>query len=172
MRPLNPKQARFVREYITSRNGEQAAIKAGYPAKTARSKAAHLLTNVNVKVAIQDQQDALAQRSLITAERVLREIALLAFSDIGEVFADDGSLIPVKNLPPSIRRAIASVKVRKAMEDKEPIEIIEYKLWDKGAAQDRLSRHLGLFMEQSDIEALRDKLNDLIAKIKASQEKP
>ncbi|MEI8033733.1 MAG: terminase small subunit [Chlorobiaceae bacterium] len=73
-RKLTPKQEMFCREYLVDLNGTQAAIRAGYSAKTAHPQAARALSNVTVKSRI----DALkAEREAvvgITAEYVLRGI--------------------------------------------------------------------------------------------------
>ena len=45
---LTPKQMRFVDEWLIDFNGKQAAIRAGYSAKTAEATAARLLRNVKV----------------------------------------------------------------------------------------------------------------------------
>ena len=70
---LTPKQQRFVAEYLVDLNGTQAAIRAGYSAKTAEQMAYQLLQKTSVKKAVsagrKDQQD----RTDITADRVLRE---------------------------------------------------------------------------------------------------
>ena len=42
---LNPKQQRFVDEYLIDLNGKQAAIRAGYSEKTAEVQASRLLSN-------------------------------------------------------------------------------------------------------------------------------
>jgi len=52
-RPLTPKQARFVAEYLKDLNATQAAIRAGFSAKTAKSAGSRLLTNVALADALQ-----------------------------------------------------------------------------------------------------------------------
>ncbi len=169
MRPLGPTQARFVREWMNSRNGEQAAIAVGYSKKNARSQAARLLTKANVKAEIARQLSAISDRTLITVDRLIQEISYLAF-------AGGDRPIPISQLPLHVRKAIASVKVKRQVERGEDgfhaVEIIEYKLWDKGQAQERLAKHLGIFMEQDDIQVIRDRLTELLAKIQASQVQP
>ena len=68
-----PKQARFVEEYLIDLNGTQAAIRAGYSAKTAAQQASRLLRNVKVQQAIATGQKELAQRRLWTTERLIDE---------------------------------------------------------------------------------------------------
>lgn len=76
---LNPKQERFVAEYLIDLNATQAAIRAGYSPKTAQPASARLLSNVIVSEAIAKGKAARLDRLEITADRVLQEIAILAF---------------------------------------------------------------------------------------------
>lgn len=70
MKNLKPQQERFVIEYLkTPENATDAAIRAGYSSKTATAQASRLLTNVNVKKAIEAEQDK-------TRERVKEEVGL------------------------------------------------------------------------------------------------
>ncbi len=75
---LTPKQEAFVREYLIDLNGTQAAIRAGYSAKTANEQAARLLANVSVADAVQAGMDARAERTGITADYVLSGIKEVA----------------------------------------------------------------------------------------------
>ena len=49
---MNARQSLFVEEYLKDLNATQAAIRAGYSAKTAESQGSRLLTNVKIKKAI------------------------------------------------------------------------------------------------------------------------
>ena len=70
MKNLKPQQEKFVIEYLkTPENATDAAIRAGYSSKTATAQASRLLTNVNVKKAIEAEQDK-------TRERVKEEVGL------------------------------------------------------------------------------------------------
>lgn len=66
------KQKLFVKEYLVDLNATQAAIRAGYSAKTANEQGARLLANVSVQAAIQEAQDKRAAKVDITAEMVLQ----------------------------------------------------------------------------------------------------
>ena len=60
MNNLTAKQQRFIKEYVLDLNATQAAIRAGYSAKTAQEQGSRLLSNVMVSSAIQEaQQEAL-----------------------------------------------------------------------------------------------------------------
>ena len=70
MKNLKPQQERFVVEYLkTPKNATDAAIRAGYSPKTATAQASRLLTNVNVKKAIDEAQNE-------TRKRVKEEVGL------------------------------------------------------------------------------------------------
>lgn len=78
---LNAKQRRFVEEYLIDLNATQAAIRAGYSKKTASIGGFDLLRNPKIAAAIEKRQQARAVRTEITQDRVLRELARVAFSD-------------------------------------------------------------------------------------------
>jgi phage terminase small subunit len=71
---LNPKQKRFVAEYLIDGNATQAAIRAGYSAKTAAQGAAQLLSNIKVRAAVDAAQAKINGKLEITAEKVLRDL--------------------------------------------------------------------------------------------------
>lgn len=71
---LNPKQTRFVAEYLIDLNATQAAIRAGYSAKTAEQIGSRLLRNVQVRAAVDAGIAKRAGKLEITAEKVLKDI--------------------------------------------------------------------------------------------------
>nr|WP_282104052.1 terminase small subunit [Marinobacter alexandrii] len=71
---LTAKQSRFVDEYLADLNGAQAAIRAGYSAKTANTKAAQLLAIVSIQEAIQERMNARSERTRIDSDFVLHGI--------------------------------------------------------------------------------------------------
>lgn len=70
--PLTPKQQRFVEEYLIEPNETQAAIRAGYSAKTANKNASRLMVNEGVQKAIRAAQEARKHRVEITADEVVK----------------------------------------------------------------------------------------------------
>ena len=68
------RQIRFVEEYIKDLNATQAAIRAGYSKKTARSQGARLLTNVDILEAIQEAKNERSERTKIDQDYVLTNI--------------------------------------------------------------------------------------------------
>ena len=60
---LTPKQARFVQEYLIDANAAQAAIRAGYSAKTAREIGHQNLTKLHIAAALEKARAKRAGRS-------------------------------------------------------------------------------------------------------------
>lgn len=69
---LTAKQQRFVDEYLIDLNATQAAIRAGYSEKTARSQGQRLLTNVDIARVIKKAQSAISERNSVTQDDVIR----------------------------------------------------------------------------------------------------
>jgi hypothetical protein len=81
-RPLTPKEARFVEEYLVDLNGTAAAARAGYAAASANRTAYELLQRPAVAEALAAAQQALSERTGITQERVVEELAKIGFADM------------------------------------------------------------------------------------------
>ena len=79
--PLNDRQARFVAEYLVDLNATQAAIRSGYSARSAYSTGERMLRNAEVAAAIAEAQAARSRRTEVTADRVVLELARVAFGD-------------------------------------------------------------------------------------------
>lgn len=79
---LRPQQQMFVQEYLVDKHGTNAAIRAGYSAKTARIQAAQLLTRPNIKAAVALGLEKQAQRLQISADDVVQEFAKIGFAAI------------------------------------------------------------------------------------------
>ena len=71
---LSPKQARFVAEYLKDQNATQAAIRAGYSKGTAKQQGSRLLTNADVKRAVNSGQKRVARKAEITVESLAAEL--------------------------------------------------------------------------------------------------
>ncbi|WP_312588187.1 terminase small subunit [Comamonas terrigena] len=113
---LTPKQERFVAEYLIDLNATQAAIRTGYSAKTAASQGARLLKQGGVARAVQAAQQARAMRTEITQDRVLQELARIAFFDIRRLYRADGSMKDPCELDADTAAALASIEVKEELE--------------------------------------------------------
>ncbi len=79
---LTDKQQRFVAEYLVDLNATQAAIRAGYSEKTARSVGSENLTKPDIADLIRTKQERVAEKAEWTA--VDRLAALKRISDAAE----------------------------------------------------------------------------------------
>ena len=86
---LSPKHEAFVQAYVSRGMNGTKAYRAAYPGcksdEVARAAAARLLANVSIRARVEEILAAGAERAEITVEQVLRELAVLGFSDIGKV---------------------------------------------------------------------------------------
>lgn len=82
---LTEKQQRFVDEYLVDLNATQAAIRAGYSPHTANEQGAQLLAKLSVQHAVREARSAQQNRTAITADTVLMEIANIALADAREL---------------------------------------------------------------------------------------
>lgn len=144
MDTLTPKQQRFCDEYLVDLNATQAALRAGYSKKTAYSIGVENLRKPEIQAEIQKRQNRLRNKLEITQEKVLRELAAIAFAN-GSDFAkvvNIGSLptvemIPADELPPEKLPAIAGIKTTQTG--------VEVKLHDKVKALELIGKYLSLF---------------------------
>src|SRR6266852_4654476 len=73
---------RFAREYVVDLNGTRAAIAAGYSEATARVQASQLLAKLNVRKRVDQLLSQRASRLEVKADKVLEELARLAFTNM------------------------------------------------------------------------------------------
>ena len=77
-RKLSVKHKRFCEEYLVDLNATQAAIRAGYKEKTARSQGQRLLTNVDIQKYIAELQKKQSERTGITADTVGKHLGMFS----------------------------------------------------------------------------------------------
>ena len=81
-RDLTIKQRRFIDEYLIDYNASRAALAAGYNKKTAMHMGYENLKKPQIKREIDKEIAKRSEKSEITAEKIVAELALIAFSDI------------------------------------------------------------------------------------------
>ncbi|MGD9599913.1 MAG: terminase small subunit [Steroidobacteraceae bacterium] len=151
---LNDKQRAFCAEYIVDLNGTAAAKRAGYSEKTARAIAQELLVRPQVVAKVQALMDERANRTQVTADRVITEVARLAFADLRKLFDPlNGELLPPAQWPDELAAAVASIEVEELMGGTGPERVQigwtkKVKLWDKPKSLEMLGRHLKLWVER------------------------
>ena len=150
---LTAKQLLFVDEYLVDLNATRAAVRAGYTPKSAAKHSYRLLAKPRINAAVAARMAERARRVQMSQDRVLREVASLAFSDLRRAFAADGALLPVQAWPEELAAAVASVKVREVKGDDGVVvaEVKEIRFWDKGRALDLAARHLGMLRDRLEV---------------------
>lgn len=144
---MTPKQQRFVDEYLIDLNATQAAVRAGYSAKTAEVQGPRLLGNVGVAEAIRAGQARIADKLHVTQEAVVKELARIGFSnmrDFASFNADGVTLKDLEEMDEDAARCVAEVSQTVTKEG----GAIRFKLHDKKGALDSLARHLGMFQDK------------------------
>ena len=135
---LTEKQQRFVDEYIVDLNATRAAIRAGYSPKTAESQGARLLRNAKVQEAVRNAKQSRQERTRVTADQTVREIARIAFADPRGLVNEKGGAKSLHELDDNLAAAVSSIEV-------DEYGKVKYKLWVKNQALDMLMKHMGLY---------------------------
>lgn len=151
MAKLTAKQQRFCDEYLIDLNATQAAIRAGYSPKTAEQAASRLLTIVKVSDEIKREMAERSKRTGINQDRVVQELAKLAFVNIADVVDLDNATVR-RSATDEDLACIQSVKMKPSEFGTER----EIKLYDKKASLELLGRHLGMFKDKLEVEADMD----------------
>lgn len=169
---LNPKQKAFCREFIKDSNGTQAAIRAGYSAKTASVKASTLLSIVKVQAEIKRLLAPVEEAAALDATRLCKEISRLAHSNIQRLYDERGEFVPIHKLPPEVAACISGIDyddgmVLNAAGEMVPCRYIKkIRLWDKNKAQDLAARILKLLKEDEGKDS--GDLPDILAYLKGA----
>lgn len=141
LKPLTPQQLLFVSYYIVNFKSSDAAEKAGY----VRSYGAQLMQLPNVQEAIRREINKRNRRVQITQDRVLEEVALVAYGNVADFFEDFGkgrSLIikPKGDLSPEQQRLMSSIS--ESITGKQ--RTLRFKAHDKMRALNLLMQYMGL----------------------------
>jgi len=150
---LNPKQQQFVREYLVDQNATQAAIRAGYSAKTAYSIGQRLLKHVEVAAAIEAGRQVLAIRTEVTAERTLEQMARLGWGDLRKAFSPEGRLLLPHEWSDDTAAFISSIEVVTRGAGEGEVEYVsKIRAADKRAALADIARTLGMFKDRMEVK--------------------
>jgi phage terminase small subunit len=154
---LRPRQRAFIAHYIEMKNATKAAIAAGYEWKRAQAAGYRLANHPVIRREVQKAEMRLSATVEVTAERVIAEMARMAFYDTAELadgyIIDEGAGVlrglrgpeDIPKLPRDLRSAIAGWGYDRNNN-------FTVKLADRAKALDQLGRHLALFNDKLDIQ--------------------
>jgi phage terminase small subunit len=164
---LSPKRHRFVSEYLVDMNAKQAAIRAGYSAKTAEVQGSRLLRNAQVKDLIDSKNELALGHLGITADRVLRELALMGFSNMMDFVTPqkNGSIITdfsamTRDQAAAIQEVTVDEYMDRSGEDEdgkpeyERVKKTKFKLADKRGSLELLGKRLKLFTDKVEVDGM------------------
>lgn len=143
----------FCDEYLIDLNATRA-YKVAYPRckkdETASAAGSRLLGNVNVQEYVSEKMKEREKRTEITQDKVLKELANIAFLDIRKLYNNSGGLKNIQDIDEETAKAISSLETLEEYdgygEDREQIgDTQKVKLLDKVKALELLGKHLGLF---------------------------
>jgi phage terminase small subunit len=147
---VNDRQQLFVAEYLKDLNATQAAIRAGYSAKTASSQGQRLLRNVEVSAAIAAGKMDRSERTKVDADWLLTRLADESVADIADLYDDAGNVKPVKDWPLIWRQGlVAGVEVERIGAGAGTVTKIKI--------SDRIKR-LELIGKHIDVQAFKEKV--------------
>lgn len=146
-RKLTPKQAEFVRQYLVDLNATQAAIRAGYSERTANRIGPELLGKTCIRDAIAAAQSKREQRTEITQDKVVSELAKIAFGNISDVMEWGPRGVVLKSSSELTEDQAAGVAEVSENTTKDGGSL-KLKRHDKVKALELLGRHLGMFTDK------------------------
>lgn len=143
---LTTKQGLFVKEYIIDFNATRAYQKVyggGY--NNARTNGNKLLTNPDIKEAVDKAISKASKRAAVKQEDIVAELAKIGLADINDFVTVENGVTRVKDSkdwPKDKSGAVVSIK-----EGRNGIEI---KLADKNKGLELLGKHLGMYLERTE----------------------
>lgn len=161
---LTEKQQHFVEEYLIDLNATQAAIRAGYSAKTADQQGSRMLANVKVKQAVAEKQAQRSKRTGVNQDRVVLELAKVAFAKITDIVDSNGRI--KEDASPDDLACIESIKYKESDNEYGGSVEREVKIASKLKALELLGKHLGMWSDKFNVTVEKsEKLDDIISQL-------
>jgi phage terminase small subunit len=132
---FTPMQRLFIETYLIHKNATKAAIAAGFSERSANNQGTRLMANDAIRGEIEARLATTLDRYAVTSDRIMRELALIAFANIGDFIEvqDDGSL--VVDFGTATREQMASLKSIETIDGAAPgVRKIKISLNDKRQA--------------------------------------
>jgi len=158
----NPKHERLCQEYLIDLNQTEACKRAKYSAHTAAQQASRLFSNVKIQARIAELKAERNERTRVTQDRVVKELAMLGFSDLKNYISIDPLTGVIKakgfeDMPPGESRALKAIKEDRAIKedaDGKGVTVydkVSFVMHDKVRVLEILARHLGMLVERHEL---------------------
>lgn len=148
---LNEQQKLFADEYLIDLNATQAAIRAGYSTHSAYAQGSKLLKHRKVSAYIDRRMAVLSKRTGVTQERIMRELARIAFIDPTELINMSEAELH-DDTSADDRAVIQSVKVKVIPTEDGNITEREIRLADKVKALELLGKRFKMWTDKVEAE--------------------
>lgn len=149
-RKLTDKQKKFVEEYLIDLNATQACIRAGYSVRTANEQGAQNLAKLSIQEAISKAMAERSRRTGINQDRIVQELARIAFVKITDVVDSDGEINT--NASDDDLACIESYKVEDSDSVNGSSSKREVKLASKIKALELLGKHVGMWNDKIQVD--------------------
>lgn len=161
---MTEKQKIFADEYLIDLNATRAYRKA-YPNckkdSSADAAARKLLGNTRIQKYISERMKERQKRTEVTQDRVIQELAAIAFAKVTDYAAVKGGSVEIRDTD-----ALTDEQIRAISGIKEGKFGIELKLNDKEKALELLGKHLGMFKDNLSLTLeTSEKLDEIISQI-------
>lgn len=112
----NPQHELFCREYVIDFKSGRAARAAGYSPDNCDQQGYMLKLRPEIRARIKELTRKKLTRADCTADRVMQELARVAFASVKDMFDEEGNLIPVHELPDDVACTISGIDVEYKVE--------------------------------------------------------
>lgn len=152
MAKLTDKQKKFVEEYLIDLNATQACIRAGYNVKDSQQASeigCQLLKKTQVSNAITVAMAERSRRTGISQDRVVNELAKIAFVNMLDVVDEEGRIRSTASQDDLA--CIESIKHKESSSINGDSTEREVKIASKLKALELLGKHLGMWNDKLDV---------------------
>jgi len=140
---LTPKQMAFCNEYLIDFNATRAALQAGYSSSTALN--GQLMAMPKIKAYLQEKMADATQKAKVTHAKILKELCKIAFGNMGNFFAADGSIKPMNELSDDDKAGLWSVSVADTGSGGAVLNTTKFRMYNKLSALDKIAKHVGFY---------------------------
>lgn len=144
----------FAKEYLKDFNACASLRRCGKSYKNnaiERSVASKLLAKPHVQDFIQKEFAERTAKVEVSVEDVLRNLKLMAESDILDAYNRDGSIKDVHKMPDGVRKMISSIETEHPI-SRPGVKVVKIKFWPKDKGIELLGKYLAMFVERQRVE--------------------